>query len=178
MNIQQLQLAGVFLISLTEVNDNRGFFARSFCKKTLANSGLVCDYPQENISFNRSAGTLRGMHYQAEPHGETKLVSCTRGRIFDAVIDIRPNSPTKGQWLGVELDQNSKQILYIPVGFAHGFLTLEDNTEVYYHMSKEYAPGFDRCIHWSNTDININWPEQVILVSEKDDLANDLSWQN
>ena len=123
---------------------------------------------QANTSFNHKAGTLRGMHYQASPCQETKLVRCTRGALYDVIVDLRPDSPTYRRWSGVELTADNDRMLYVPVDFAHGFITLEDNTEVNYLVSEAYAPGAERGLRWDDPGLGIEWPRPVAVISEKD----------
>lgn len=176
MIIQKLKLPGVRLITLEKHSDERGFFARSFCEDTFKASGLEYKFPQENISFNKKRGTLRGLHYQTGLYSETKLVECTRGKIYDVVVDIRENSLNHGEWLGIELSENNKQILYVPEGFAHGFITLEDETEVHYHMSVRYHPESAKTIHWNDPSINIIWPQKPVVISDLDQNAKMAPW--
>src|SRR5438128_11338283 len=134
----EIQLQGAYIIEPEKLEDERGFFARSWCEREFAAHNLNPRTAQCNISFNRKTGTLRGMHYQTAPHAEAKLVRCTRGAIYDVIIDLRPNSPTFKQWVAVELTAKNRRMLSIPEGFAHGFQTLMDNTEVFYQMSEFY----------------------------------------
>jgi dTDP-4-dehydrorhamnose 3,5-epimerase len=165
---QQTELQGAFLIELDKIQDNRGFFARAWCAKELAAHGLTAVVHQANVSFNIKAGTLRGMHYQVEPYGEAKTVRCTRGAIYDVIIDLRPKSPTYKQWIGAELTADNYTMLYVPENFGHGFLTLADNTEVTYQVSEFYTPGAERGIRWNDPAFAIRWPADVRVVSEKD----------
>lgn len=162
------RLQGAFLIDLEPRADARGFFARSFCEREFAERGLCVRYPQCNISYNRQRGTLRGMHYNRLPHEEAKLVRCQSGGIYDVIIDLRPGSPTLGQWLGVELTAQNRRMLYIPKGFAHGFLTLSDDAEIFYQMSEPYAPDAGLGLRFDDPGIGIMWPEPVELISERD----------
>jgi dTDP-4-dehydrorhamnose 3,5-epimerase len=168
------RLDGVFVIELERRVDERGFFARSFCVDELARAGLHTDYPQGNVSFNTCRQTLRGMHYQAAPHGEVKIVGCTAGAIFDVVVDLRAGSPTRLGWCGVELSAASGAQLYIPAGFAHGFLTLADNTEVAYRMGARYVPDAARGLRWNDPRLAIAWPAQPAVISERDASYPDL----
>lgn len=168
MRFTRTNLAGAFLIEPEQRSDERGFFARTYCRTEFGAHGLVTAIEQCSISFNPCRGTLRGMHFQAAPHEEVKLVRCTRGSIFDVIIDLRPDSPTLGQHFAVVLtSENGKQI-YIPRGFAHGFLTLEDNTEVFYQMSEAYAPQAGRGVRWNDPAFSISWPSEVLVISERD----------
>ncbi|MEN8214190.1 MAG: dTDP-4-dehydrorhamnose 3,5-epimerase family protein, partial [Pseudomonadota bacterium] len=140
MQFNQTKLDGAYLIDLDRHSDERGFFARTWCQQEFREHGLNAGVAQTSISFNRHAGTLRGMHFQVEPYQETKLVRCTRGALHDVIIDLRPESPSYKQWLGVELTADNYRMLYIPAGFAHGFITLEESTEVSYMISDPYVP--------------------------------------
>jgi dTDP-4-dehydrorhamnose 3,5-epimerase len=165
---QETKLAGAYTIELERREDERGFFARGWCQQEFERQGLVSRLVQANISFNKQRGTLRGMHYQASPFEETKLVRCTRGAICDVIIDLRPESPTYGQWLGVELTADNYRILYVPERFAHGFITLEDNTEVTYQVSQFYTPACERGIRWNDPAFGVRWPVEVQVISQKD----------
>lgn len=168
MIFEELSLKGAYLIKPDLHRDERGFFARSFCKQEFQTLGLVDEYVQCNISYNNKKGTLRGMHYQVSPHQETKLVRCTQGAIYDVIIDIRQDSLTYKKWLALELTADNRAMLYLPEGFAHGFLTLQDNTEIFYQMSVPFKKGFDRTIRWDNLQVGIEWPFTHIVISEKD----------
>jgi dTDP-4-dehydrorhamnose 3,5-epimerase len=168
MRFLETRLPGSFLIELERHEDERGFFARSFCEREFAAQGLVTRYPQCNLSRNRRRSTLRGMHYQAAPHREAKLVRCTTGAIYDVIVDLRPGSPTHLQWTGVELSAEGGAALYVPPGFAHGFLTLADATEVFYQMGESYVPEAARGFRWNDPLFGITWPHAVAVVSERD----------
>ncbi len=168
MIFSETQLAGAFLITPERITDKRGFFARSWCTQEFAARGLNPQLVQCNISFNQRKGTLRGMHYQVAPHEETKLVRCTAGALYDVILDIRPASPTFGQWTAVELTADNRTLLYIPPGFAHGFQTLADDTEVFYQMAAFYAPECARGIRWDDPVVGITWPLGVEIISTKD----------
>lgn len=167
MIFRETSLSGAFEIELEFLRDDRGFFARSFCQKEFKNHGLNPVVAQCNLSFNARRGTLRGMHYQW-PNGEAKLVRCTKGKIFDVIIDLRPTSPTYRESIGVELSGENRRMLYVPEGFAHGFLTLEDHSEVFYQMSEFYIPGQDCGVRWNDPAFAIKWPESVEVISERD----------
>lgn len=167
MRFVEQGLPGVYKIELERHADERGWFARSFCETELAAAGLHTQYPQGNVSWNRAKHTLRGMHYQAAPHGEVKIVSCTAGAILDVVVDLRRDSATRLQWLAVELTPIGTQ-LYIPAGFAHGFLTLTDETEVSYRMGTSYKPELARGLRWDDPKIGIAWPVQPAVISRRD----------
>ena len=168
MIFTETRLKGAYIIDLEPIEDGRGFFARSFCTHELEKIGLVGTFVQCNISYNRRRGTLRGMHYQEKPHEEVKIVSCTRGRLHDVVVDLRADSETFRDWLAVELSQKNRRALYIPKGFAHGFQTLEDNTDVLYFMSEFYCPASARGLRWNDPALAIRWPLQNPILSEKD----------
>lgn len=169
MIFKETNLRGAFVIELEKRVDERGFFARAWCRKEFEANGLDTNLVQSNLSFSRKAGTLRGMHYQAAPFEETKLVRCIRGAIYDVIIDLRQDSPTYKQWIAVELTEDNYRMLYVPKGFAHGFQTLVDNVEVFYHVTQFYTPGAERGIRWNDPQFGIKWPEvQNRIISEKD----------
>jgi dTDP-4-dehydrorhamnose 3,5-epimerase len=162
------KLAGVFEVRIERKVDERGFFARTWCEEEFADRGLSSRIVQCSVSFNHRRGTLRGMHYQAEPHGECKLVRCTRGAIHDVVLDLRSNSPTFKQWAAVLLTADRRNMVYVPKGCAHGFLTLEADTEVFYQMSEFYDLESARGIRWNDPEFQIEWPDKVEVISERD----------
>ena len=162
------KLKDAHIIEIEKLEDTRGFFARSWCRNEFDEHGLVSTVVQANISWNRKRGTLRGMHYQVAPYEEVKLVRCSRGSIYDVIIDLRKASPTYKQWLGVELKANDYKLLYVPGGFAHGFQTLEDDTEVVYQVSQFYTPGAEAGLRWNDPAFNIEWPLVVQVISDKD----------
>jgi dTDP-4-dehydrorhamnose 3,5-epimerase len=168
MKFQETKLAGVFEIHLDPLADERGFFARSWCQREFENHGLNAHLVQCNISFNVAEATLRGLHYQSPPFAEAKLVRCTSGAVYDVAVDLRPQSSSSGQWLGVELTAANRTMLYIPEGLAHGFLTLQPNTEVFYQMSEFYDPASARGIRWNDPAFNIEWPREAQVISERD----------
>ena len=161
-------LKGAFIIEPERIEDERGFFARTFCAKEFEARGLTPRFVQCNISFNKKKGTLRGMHYQAAPHAETKLIRCTRGAIYDVIIDLRTDSPTWKHWVAVELTGDNHRMLCIPEGLAHGFQTLEDDTEVFYQMSEFYHPGAARGLRWDDPTFGIDWPMEISSISARD----------
>ena len=176
MIFRETKLKGAFIIEPERLEDERGLFARTFCKEEFKAHGLNSRVVQCNISFNKKKGTLRGMHYQVAPHEEAKLVRCTRGAIYDVIVDLRPDSPTFKQWVAVELTADNHRMLYIPEGFAHGFQTLEDNTEVFYQMSESYHPESARGIRWDDPMFGIKWPNvRHRIVSEIDQSYADFS---
>jgi len=168
MKFTETPLQGAYVIDLDTIEDERGFFARSWCRKEFADHGLIPDLVQCNISFNKKKGTLRGMHFQTQPYGETKLVRCTQGAVHDVIIDLRANSPTFKKWHSVELTARNRTMLYIPADFAHGFQTLEDNTEIMYQMSEYYHPDHARGVRWNDPVFSIAWPVNNQIVSERD----------
>jgi dTDP-4-dehydrorhamnose 3,5-epimerase len=161
-------LPGAWLVDLELIEDERGGFARSYCEREFAARGLATRFPQCNLSYNRRAGTLRGLHYQVPPHAEVKLVRCTAGAIADVIVDLRSASPTRFKWIAVELDARSRRALYVPEGFAHGFITLEDETEVCYQMGAFHEPAAARGIRWDDPLLAIGWPRQPAVISPRD----------
>lgn len=168
MNFIETGLSGLYLIEIQAIADARGFFARSFCAKEFKDSGLDPAVAQCNISFNERAGTLRGMHYQEAPHEEARLVRCTSGAIYDVAVDLREDSPTYLKWYAVELNSENRRMLFVPKGFAHGFQTLVDRTEVSYMMSEFYHPESARGLRWNDPTLAIQWPLENMTISEKD----------
>lgn len=168
MLFKELGVRGVYLIELERRSDERGYFARMFCEDEFAQHGLCHRFIQVNTGFNPQAGTLRGMHYQEAPHAEVKLVRCARGRVFDVALDLRPESPTYRQWAGVELSAEAANMLYVPEGCAHGYLTLEADTELAYFTSCRYAPGAARGVRFDDAAFGIQWPAPAMLVSKAD----------
>ena len=168
MVFRETKLKGAFLIDLEKSEDERGFFARSWCKNEFDAHGLNSRLVQCNISFNKKKGTLRGMHYQAPPQGEAKLIRCTAGSIYDVIIDLRPQSATFTHWYGVNLSADNYMMLYVPEDLAHGFLTLADETEVFYQMSEFYSPAHGRGIRWNDPLFRIEWPDEPRIISDRD----------
>ena len=170
MKFIETPLPGVWVIELEEIGDERGWFARTFDAEEFRARGLNPDVAQCNASFNARRGTLRGMHYQADPHGESKLVRCLRGAIFDVAVDLRPDAETYRDWHGVELSAENRRAFYIPAGLAHGFQTLTDETEVLYQMGNPYVPEAARGVRWDDPAFGIEWPEPAgeRIVSERD----------
>ena len=162
------RLEGAYVIAPEPLEDERGFFARSYCSREFMQAGLAFNFVQCNISFNRQAGTLRGMHYQAAPHAECKLVRCTMGAIYDVIVDLRPASATFRHWFAVELTSGNRKMLYAPAGFAHGFQALQDDTEVFYQMSAAYHPESAQGIRWDDPAIGIQWPLTNPVLSARD----------
>jgi dTDP-4-dehydrorhamnose 3,5-epimerase len=168
MIFHETRIQGVFEIHLEPKLDERGFFARSWCRAEFESHGLNPQLAQSNVSFNTRKGTLRGMHYQVAPHAETKLVRCTRGAIYDVVVDLRPQSLTFKNWVSVLLTAENRIALYVPEGCAHGFLTLEDKSEVFYQMSEVYNAESARGVRWDDPIFQISWPEKVEVISGRD----------
>lgn len=173
MIFRETNLTGAFVIELEKFTDERGFFALSWSADEFARHGLASDLTECNISMNKQKGTLRGMHYQKPPHGQAKLVRCTMGAIYDVVIDLRSSSPTFKQWMGLELSAINHLMLFIPKGFAHGFQTLEDNSEVFYQMSYPYVPGSGDGVRWNDPAFAIDWPLPVKVINARDDSYQD-----
>ena len=169
MIFTETEIPGAYTIDIDPREDERGFFARAWCAEEFAQYDLVTRVAQSNVSYNARRGTLRGMHYQVPPHAEVKIVRCTRGAIYDVIVDLRPESSTHRRWIGVELSADNRRMLYVPEGFAHGFQTLEDDTEAFYQVSEFYAPGAERGLRWNDTALGIEWPlPDDPIVSEKD----------
>ena len=168
MKFSPTSLEGAWVIDLERIEDDRGFFARAWCQREFAEHGLNAQVVQCNVSFNHARGTLRGMHYQVAPHREVKLVRCTRGKIYDVIVDLRPDSPTYKGWLGVELTAENRRMLYVPEGFAHGYQTLEDASEVFYQVSEFYQPGSEGGLRWNDVAFGIDWPLEPTVMSDKD----------
>lgn len=170
MRFTTTRLRGVWQIDLDLLEDERGHFARSFCREEFAAHGLQTGVAQANVSFNRRRGTLRGMHFQVAPMAEAKLVRCTRGRLLDVVVDLRPDSPTHCEWIAIELggDPARGRMIYVPEGCAHGFQTLEDETEVSYQMFAAFSPAHARGVRWDDPAFGIAWPLPSPILSDKD----------
>ncbi len=168
MLFRESDLPGAWIIEIEPHEDERGFFARTSCLEEFERHGLNGVFHQCSISYNRAMGTLRGLHFQAPPHEEAKLVRCTRGQVFDVIVDIRQGGPTVGQWFGIELSADKRNALYIPEGFAHGFITLEAETEVFYQISKAFVAAAARGIRWNTPQIGIDWPLVPTVISERD----------
>jgi len=168
MRFLETKLPGVVEIHLDPMPDERGFFARTWCQREFEDHGLNPNVVQCSVSFNTRKGTLRGIHYQAAPCPETKIIRCTRGAIYDVVLDLRPDSVTCKDWIAVVLTGTNRHMLYVPEGCAHGFLTLEDETEVFYQMSEFYKPDLGRGVRWDDPAFKIDWPGDVEVISERD----------
>ena len=169
MIFKETELKGAFVLEFELKKDERGFFARTFDRTVFKEHGLTGNILQSNLSFSRKAGTLRGMHYQVPPHEETKLIRCTRGAIYDVIIDLRPTSPTYKHWAAFELAHDNYKMLYVPKGFANGFQTLTDDVELSYHVSQFYSPESERGVRWDDPQFGIKWPQAPVrIMSEKD----------
>lgn len=173
MRFSELAVRGAYLIEPEPRGDERGLFARVFCAREFGARGLVTGWAQCNTSMSVQKGTVRGMHFQRPPHAEVKLVRCTAGAIYDAIVDLRAGSPTYGRWCGVRLDADSRNMLYVPAGFAHGFQTLEANTEVHYMVSAFYEPAAEGGLRHDDPSVGIEWPEAVTVVSDRDRMHPD-----
>lgn len=168
MRFSETELSGAFVVDLDLNQDERGFFARSWCQKEFGERGLCTQFVQSNISFNRTAGIIRGLHFQKAPYEEIKLVRCTMGKIFDVIVDIRSESKTFLRWVGVELSADNRKMMYVPKGFAHGFQTLVDNSEVFYEMSEFFYSAHSDGIRWNDHSLGISWPIENPIVSLRD----------
>ncbi|MES1260467.1 MAG: dTDP-4-dehydrorhamnose 3,5-epimerase [Acidobacteriota bacterium] len=168
MIFHETKLQGVYAISLERLPDDRGFFARSWCSREFQEQGLIPALVQCSVSFSAKRGTLRGLHYQAEPSPESKLVRCTRGAIHEVVVDLRPASATFRQWISLTLSAANREMVFVPHGCAHGFLTLADETELFYQMSEFYRPELARGVRWDDPCFGIVWPEEPVVMSERD----------
>jgi dTDP-4-dehydrorhamnose 3,5-epimerase len=173
MKFEQTPIPGAWLIDLEKRGDERGFFARFYCEKEFAAHGLVTHFVQVNNSLSAARGTLRGMHYQLPPKAETKLVRCVRGALWDAIVDLRPGSPTFGKSFGAELSAENRRMMYVPKGFAHGFVTLSDAAEALYFVDEFYGPEQERIARWNDPTYGIQWPIQPVVLSDKDRDARD-----
>ena len=168
MIFTETPIPGAYLIDLEKRGDDRGFFARAFCAKEFADHQLVTQFVQVNNSLSAQKGTLRGMHYQLAPKAETKLVRCIHGALYDLILDLRQGSPTFGQSFGAELSADNRRMMYVPKGFAHGFLTLADDTEAFYFVDEGYAPECERGIRWNDPRFRLPWPIAPSVLSDKD----------
>ena len=168
MIFTETPLAGAYLIDLEKRGDDRGFFARAFCEKEFSAHGLVNNFVQVNNSLSATKGTLRGMHYQLAPKAETKLVRCIRGGLYDVILDLRKGSPTFGKSFGAELTAENRRMMYVPKGFAHGFITIAPDTEAFYFVDEFYAPDTERGVRWNDPKFKIAWPADPVVLSDKD----------
>ena len=168
MRFERTSLDGAWVIDLDRMPDERGAFARTYCDTEFAAHGLPTQFPQCNMSENTRAGTLRGMHFNITAFAESKFLRCVRGAIYDVIVDLRRASPTYGKWIGIELSAENGRALFVPEGFAHGFLTLRDGTDVYYHMGAAFQPHAARGFRWNDPEFQIEWPSQPTVMSERD----------
>ena len=167
MNFIETELKGSYILELDKIKDERGFFATTWEKDGFAKNGINFEVIQSNLSFNHQKGTIRGMHFQIN-NFQDKLVRCTKGKIYDVLVDLRPESPTFKQWIGVEISEKNHTMIYIPKRFAHGFQTLEDNTEIFYQMSEYYNPQGSKGFRFDDTTIGISWPTKCTVISQND----------
>jgi dTDP-4-dehydrorhamnose 3,5-epimerase len=174
MKLTPTPLEGAYLIDLEKRGDERGFFARYFCKKEFSEASLNSDWVQINNSYSSEKGTLRGLHFQRQPASEVKLVRCIQGSIWDVIVDIRPTSPTYKGWFGTELSQDNRTMMYVPQGFAHGFISLTDDSEIIYLVSNFYDSSHERNLKWNDLDVAIEWPILPTVISERDSKAPSL----
>ena len=168
MKFEQSPLPGAYVVDLDRKDDERGFFARTYCHGEFSEHGLVADYAQSSVSFNKRKGTLRGMHFQKKPHEEAKLVRCTMGAIYDVIVDLRAGSRTQTKWFGIELSAVNRRALYVPKGFAHGFITLADESEVLYQISTQFHPESAAGVRWNDPAFTIEWPLEAVVMSGRD----------
>jgi dTDP-4-dehydrorhamnose 3,5-epimerase len=175
MIVNPTELPGAYIVDIEPHQDERGFFARTWCQREFEQHGLNPHLAQCSNSYNKRKGTLRGMHYQAAPHAEVKLIRCTAGAIFDVIIDLRPASPAFTRHIAVVLSAENRRMLYVPEGCAHGFQTLEDNTEVFYQMSEFYAPEYARGVRWNDRAFGIAWPHADRIIIDRDQQYPDFS---
>lgn len=169
MIFRETKLKGAFIVEIEKIGDVRGFFARAWCENEFEAHGLNVRWVQANMAFSKQKGTLRGLHYQIAPYEEAKLMRCIRGAMYDVIVDLRPESPTYLQWLGVELTADNHKALHVPEGCAHGYQTLVDDTETFYPVSQFYSPGFERGVRWDDPAFGIEWPEtDECIISAKD----------
>lgn len=175
MLFHETPLKGAYIIELEKRGDDRGFFARAFCRNEFEKAGLSTEFVQVNNSLSVDQGTLRGLHYQLSPHAETKIVRCIRGALWDCILDLRPDSPTFGKWFAETLSAENRKMLYVPKGFAHGFITLEPNTETFYFVDEVYNPQSERGIRWNDPKFGIDWPAEPRVISDKDTAHRDFN---
>ena len=168
MKFTSTPFPGLYTVELERNGDPRGFFARAFDAQKFKELGLRNHFVQTNVSYSQKKGTLRGLHYQTPPYTEAKLIRCTKGALYDVVVDLRPDSPTYKQWFGIELTEDNQKQLYVPEGFAHGFITLKEDTEAFYMVSEYYHPEAERGVHYNDPQFRIKWPIPVEVVSDKD----------
>lgn len=178
MDFKETKLKGAFIVEVEKVEDERGFFGRVWCRKEMESMGLNGDIRQCNTSLSKKKGTMRGLHYQISPYQESKFLSCTHGRVFDVIIDLRIDSPTFMQWFGTVLDGNDNKMIYVPEDFAHGVVSLKDNSQITYMVSEFYTPGSERGIRYNDPVFDIEWPVEIAVVSEKDMSHADFDLKN
>lgn len=178
MIFKELELKGAFLIDLEKREDERGFFARYFCQSEFNKYQLEVNWKQVNNSLSVDKGTIRGLHFQQAPHSEVKLIRCVKGAIWDVIVDVRKNSKTYGKWFAAELTADNRTMMYVPKGFAHGFISLENNSEILYMVSEPYNPHFERTLRWDDEFHKIKWPIQPLVISEKDKNASNWDHSN
>jgi dTDP-4-dehydrorhamnose 3,5-epimerase len=168
MTFLETSLEGAYVIEPKKIADDRGFFARAFCSGELRAQGLNGEIAQANMAYSRKRGTLRGLHFQERPHAEVKIIRCTRGAMYDVIVDLRPSSPSWKQWFGVELTQSNHRMLYVPEGFGQGYVTLEDDTEMCYSTSEFYHPEVASGVRYDDPAFQIVWPIGISVISEQD----------
>jgi dTDP-4-dehydrorhamnose 3,5-epimerase len=168
MQFTPSRIPGAWMIDLDKIRDSRGFFAMTWLPDELRQHGIAPELAQCNLAFNHKRGTLRGMHFQKDPHAQAKIVRATRGSLLDVIVDLRPDSPTYRQWDSVELTQDNHRMFYMPAGIAHGYLTLTDDVEAYYHASTPWAPEAESGVRWNDPAFGITWPFEPVVISEKD----------
>ena len=168
MRFTATHVEGVVVVEVEPIADDRGFFGRLFCRQEFAEQGLASEFVQTNVGVSTRSGTLRGLHYQRSPHGEAKLVRCSRGALYDVAVDLRAHSPTYLKWVGLNLEADGRTMLYVPEGCAHGYLTLEDETELVYATTRAYAPDAATGVHYADRALGIDWPGKVEVISEQD----------
>lgn len=175
MKFTETSLKGAYIIEVDKLNDDRGFFGRLWCEKEMKEFDLNTNIVQSNVSLSRKKGTIRGMHFQRSPFQETKLVRCTKGAVYDVIIDLRPDSPTFKKWIGVKLTEDNHKMIYVPENFAHGFITLEDNSEVYYLVTQFYYKEQEAGFRWDDPAFGIEWPIEMKEISDKDRVHPDFN---
>ncbi len=168
MIFTETKLTGAYIIHIERLEDDRGFFGRAWCKREFESKGLNPSLVQMNVGFSKRKGTLRGVHYQKAPWAEAKLVRCTMGAVYDVIVDLRPDSPTYKQWIGIELTQDNRAMLYAPEGFAHGYQSLRDESEIYYQTTQFYSPDCAWGVRYNDPMFQIAWPMEVTVISERD----------
>jgi dTDP-4-dehydrorhamnose 3,5-epimerase len=168
MKFTEAPIKGAYIIDVHRIGDERGYFGRLWCQKEFEDMGLKANISQSNIGVSKQAGTLRGLHYQTAPHQEVKIVRCSRGAMFDVILDLRPDSPTYKQWFGMELNEDNATMLYVPEGCATGYLTLVDNTEMYYHATEFYHPESATGVRYNDPAFSIEWPGDINVLSDND----------